>query len=391
MQPTSSPTSHPQVESELNKNERWCPQQKLSSTENVSTLRDISATNEQQKLRVELQPYPDNAYSSNTTKLDTNVPCNAIKPNLPQSDLLGRLHFVPDDCKKEGYDSMAAAAIQPEALISKDVSYLAFKAVDTNSISGTPSPRKHCSNSNSHSYGASGNFTTANSICTLHAVTDLEPGNVTNSVPNAKDEVISSYSDIRTLTNKPETKSTVLAPSFSIPAGNAIDQLSQNEFTAISGVNDSLQSCDDNPFQNDRLPIWQRRQQFQPKGLDSNAESDTASPSTATSSAVSLCYPPPHANDLRSAKNNIAYSSSSPDNSQIHGYSYKHLNETPTSPELIAYRQQQQQYGTNCLPHLTSNTTNSNFYDPTTIYDIPPPGTPPEVIHVLYNIHLSGL
>ena len=46
------------------------------------------------------------------------------------------------------------------------------------------------------------------------------------------------------------------------------------------------------------------------------------------------------------------------DNSQFDGYNYKQLNETPTSPELLAYRQQQEQFGTNCL--LNHNKTQNN-------------------------------
>ena len=314
------------------------------------------------------------------------------------------LHHVPVESEKEGHARTVAGYIQKGALSDKDVSYLAFKAVDINSISGTPSPRKNTStNSNGYTFGAS--VSTANSVCTLHAVTDFEARKVTqNSVVSAKDEdtsaIISSYSDIRTLANKSETNSQFLAPSFSIPARNVIQKISQTELTTLSGANDSLlQSCDDNPFQNDRLPIWQKQDKFQAQSLNSKADSDTGSFSPPTSSAASLGYPPPHESDLRNTKQTQSYNgSSSPNNgSHIHGYYYKRLNETPTSPELLAFRQQQQveQHGqTNCLAqHPTSNNANfSYFYDPTTTSDIQPfsgitPLRNPEVIHVLYTTY----
>ena len=59
------------------------------------------------------------------------------------------LHHVPVESEKEGHARTVAGYIQKGALSDKDVSYLAFKAVDINSISGTPSPRKNTStNSN---------------------------------------------------------------------------------------------------------------------------------------------------------------------------------------------------------------------------------------------------
>ena len=251
------------------------------------------------------------------------------------------------------------------AVKEKDVSYLAFKAFDSSSISGTPSPRKHSSNNSSHSYGV-----TATSFCTLHEVTDTHVADP--SCSNDRDDdnsaLISSYSDIRTMANsKFDNSPNTLVPSFSIPTRNeTVDHHHSNDYN-MATVNDSLQSPgDENPFQNDRLPIWQNQQQFQTKSYDNKLDSDTGSPSTATSSAISLTYPP-HlnnnypTNDSENHPNNItttSHSSSSPDYNQFDGYNYKQLNETPTSPELLAYRQQQEQFGTNCL--LNHNKTQNN-------------------------------
>ena len=270
----------------------------------------------------------------------------------------------------------------------KDVSYLAFKAVDINSISGAPSPRQNTNISISHGYGTTENFGMATSICTLHAVTDLECGNgtVTDSIAKKQDTAhILAYSDNKNSEIKSETKSDILAPSYSIAEANSNEtQLSKNQLP-LSGDFESPQSCDDNPFQNDRLPIWQR-QQRQSNETESKTEWDYGSPSTPTSAITSLCYLPPHANTVEHQQQNT-YSSSSPDNSQIHGYNYQNLNETPTSPELLAFRHQQEQSRTNCLLYSTSKSTNSNYFDPTSISVTPPEPVPPlgtsEAIQVL--------
>ena len=229
-------------------------------------------------------------------------------------------------------------------------------------------------------------------------MTDLENQHVTDPVSTERQDdttFISSLSDIRTLENSPDCKSsTLLAPSFSIPTRNTVvDQLSGNEYSMLnSDKKDPLKSSgDENPFQNDRLPIWQRQQQFQDKCYENTkVDSDTGSPSTATSSAMSLSLPLQHGNhDMR--KQTYSPVSNSPDNSQFDGYNYKLLNETPTSPELIAYRQQQMQYSTNCLlPHPLSNTTTTNSYnhDPTTnISNKPHPGSPPGTPEVMSVLH----
>ena len=263
-----------------------------------------------------------------------------------------------DDEKVENMTENATKTNEHNQVVVKDrdVSYLAFKAFDTSSISGTPSPRKHSSNNSSHSYGTSGNFVTATSICTLHEVTNKQVTDPSNSNDRADDNsaFISSCSDIRPFSN---SNSNTLAPSFSTPTRNDIvDHLHTNEYT-ITPLNDTIQSPgDENPFQNDRLPIWQNHQQFTIKSYDNKADSDTGSPSTTNSSAISLSYPPHNhnnsTNDVRNPSNlTTTCSSTSPDYSQFDGYNYKQLNETPTSPELLAYRQQQEQYGTNCLQY----------------------------------------
>ena len=262
------------------------------------------------------------------------------------------------------------------AVKEKDVSYLAFKAFDSSSISGTPSPRKHSSNNSSHSYGASGTFATATSICTLHEVTNKHVAEPSSS--NNRDEdnsaLISSYSDIRTFTNN---NSNTLAPSFSIPTRNEIlDHRLTNDYNKTT-INDSQQSSgDENPFQNDRLPIWQTHQQFETKSYDNKIDSDTGSPSTTNSSAISLSYPPNNHNhsssDLRNPSNiTTTCSSTSPDYNQFDGYNYKQLNETPTSPELLAYRQQQEHFGTNCL-QFHYQIPNNNITIPTIPNNHPP-------------------
>ena len=273
----------------------------------------------------------------------------------------------------------------------KDVSYLAFKAVDVNSISGAPSTQQNTNISNSHGYGATETFGTATSICTLHAVTDLECGNGTVPDKNVKAQDtanISAYTDNNKLATKSETKSDILAPSYSIAEANSNEiQLSKNQ-TPLSGDFYSPLRGHDNPFQNDGLPIWER-QQPQSNETESKTESDYGSPSTPTSAITSLCYLPSHGNNVAHQQQNT-YSSSSPDNSQIHGYNYQSLNETPSSPELLAYKHQQVQSRTKCLLHITSKATNSNYFDPTSISVTPPgPVTPPgtsEAIQVLNTI-----
>ena len=376
------------------------PSQKFSTIRDVGVIDTADHSSDQAKFKVQTEQYPDNTNVRNTSLVDQETTHSTINTNLEISDPAKILDSNLVECG-EGMIHENTEDVP----VGKDVSYLAFKAVDTSSRSGTPTPRKNCSNGSNHSYGASGNFTTANSICTLHAVTDLEQTNVTDASAAKEREddssaLMSSYSDIRTLANKPDTKATTLAPSFSIPTRNTkiIDQLYTNEH---SDINESLMhqsTGDENPFQNDRLPIWQMQPQFQSRSsYDTNkVDSDTGSPSTTTSSAISLSYN--HSNDAR--KQNItAYSSSSPEyNSQFDGYHYKQLNETPTSPELLAYRQQQQQqFGTNCLPSLSNNkttTTNSNFHDPIiTISAIPQhPGTPQGIQEVMSTtIHSSLL
>ena len=366
-------------------------------------------SSDQAKFKVQNQQYPDNTHVRNTSLVDQETSHSTINTNLEISDPAKILDYNLVECGEGMIHGNTEDILQKDVLVGKDVSYLAFKAVDTSAISGTPSPRKNCSNSSSHSYGASGNFTTANSICTLHAVTELEHTNVTDSsAANEREDdssvLMSSYSDIRTLANKPDTKSTTLAPSFSIPTRNTTikDQLYTNDHKSDKNESQMHQSTgDENPFQNDRLPIWQMQQQFQSRSSYENnkVDSDTGSPSTTTSSAISLSYPPHnHSNDARKQNTTTTtYSSSSPDNSQFDGYNYKQLNETPTSPELLAYRQQQQQqFGTNCLSPLypisnNTTTTNSNFHDP--ISDIPQhPGTPPGTQEVMSTtIHCSLL
>ena len=389
------------------------PNQKLSTTEDVGLTDKANRSSDQAKYKVQNQQYPDNTHVRNTSFVDQDISHSTIHTNLEISDPAKILDCNFVECGEAMMHPNKEAIIQQDVSGGTDVSYLAFKAVDTSSISGTPSPRKNCSNSSSHSYGASGNFTTANSICTLHAVTDLEDTNVTDpSASNEREDdssaLISSYSDIRTLANKPDTKSTILAPSFSIPTRNTkiVDQLYTNEHNddikESSTMNQST-TGDENPFQNDQLPIWQMQQQFQSRSCYNNdkVDSDTGSPSTTTSSAISLSYPPHNnSNDARKL-NTTTYSSSSPDNSQFDGYNYKQLNETPTSPELLAYRQQQQQqFGTNCLPPLypisnNTSTINSNYHDPiTTISDIPehpgtPPGTPEVMSTIINNVHFD--
>ena len=64
-------------------------------------------------------------------------------------------------------------------------------------------------------------------------------------------------------------------------------------------------------------------------------------------------------------------SSTSPDYNQFDGYNYKQLNETPTSPELLAFRQQQEHFGTNCL-QFHYQIPNNNITIPTIPNSHPP-------------------
>ena len=328
---------------------------------------------------VQTHPHPTKTKLTNDTSMfNQNVTyCSSMKPcpiepseepTIKESEIISDADKDIDLCvpKLEGGNTTAA-------------SYLAFKAVDTNSISGTPSPRKGGSNNSSHSYvGGPGNFATASSICTLHAVTDLDPcENVADaSTKDGADDddynLISSCAELRSMSSKANPAHLGNASSTQ-NAGHRVDQyLSTNDYSSMPSntLNQpQLQPSDnENPFLDDHLPLWQSNQPFPGKCYDDEERvSETGSSSTATSSAVSLNYPKNqqrskiHPNDVI-IQNNNTYNSSSPDTTQFDGYNYKYLNETPTSPELLAYRQQYvlAQNSTNCSKeHAIQNTTNT--------------------------------
>ena len=326
---------------------------------------------------VQTHPYPAKTkltndtlmFNQNVTHCSSMKPCPiepSEEPTIKESEIISDSDkdidlYVP---KLEGGNTTAA-------------SYLAFKAVDTSSISGTPSPRKIGSNNSSHNYvGGPGNFPTASSICTLHAVTDLDPcENVVDaSTKDGADDdnynLISSCAELRSMSSKANPAHLGTASS-TLNTGHRVDQyLSTNDYSSMPSNNlnqPHLQPSDnENPFLDDHLPLWQANQPFPGKCYDDEERvSETGSSSTATSSALSLNYPKnqqrskTHPNDVIIQNNNT---SSSPDTTQFDGYNYKYLNETPTSPELLAYRQQYvlAQNSTNfSKEHAIQNTTNT--------------------------------
>ena len=325
---------------------------------------------------VKTHPHPTKTNLTNNTSMfnQNNTHCSSMKPctiepseepTMKESEIISDAHkdidlYVP---KVEGSNNTAA-------------SYLAFKAVDTNSISGTPSPRK--SGSNNSYDGAPGNFPTASSICTLHAATDLDPCqdaadmSTKDGVDNDSYNLMSSCAELRSMSSKANPAHLGNASSTKNTDHRVDQYLSTNDYSSMPSntLNQPhLQPSDnENPFLDDHLPLWQAHQTFPGKCYDDEERvSVSGSSSTATSSAVSLNYPKNqqrskmHPNDVI-IQNNNTYTSSSPDTTQFDGYNYKYLNETPTSPELLAYRQQYvlAQNSTNYLKeHAIQNTTNT--------------------------------
>ena len=118
---------------------------------------------------------------------------------------------------------------------------------------------------------------------------------------------------------------------------------------------------DDNPFQNDKLPLWQ--------GQKSAAASTSTSGSGRgrTSGSAPTVVQKKKMRTPSKAEPSMNSNMSSPDNNnyggQVQAYKYQSLNETPTSPELANHR---------AMGRLNKTKT------PAT-----PPGTP-EIIQVLF-------
>ena len=335
---------------------------------------DVHLQTNQSEVQTHQHPTKTNL-TNDTSMFDQNVThCSSMKPcpiKVSEEPSVKESEKISDtDNDMNLYEPKAEGGNHTAA------PYLAFKAVDTNSISGTPSPRKGGSN-NSYD-GGPGNFPTASSICTLHAATDLDPCqdaadlSTKDGVDNDNYNLISSCAELRSIPSKNNPAHFGTASSTR-NAGHRVDQsLSTNDYSSMPSntLNQPhLQPSDnENPFLDDHLPLWQANQPFPGSCYDDDERvSETGSSSTATSSAVSLNYPKNqqrskmHPNDVI-VQNNNTYTSSSPDTTQFDGYNYKYLNETPTSPELLAYRQQYvlAQNSTNCSKeHAIQNTTNT--------------------------------
>ena len=292
---------------------------------------------------------PDNHQSDNVSEHQNVSPppshssaqsvdpaCQCSKPNSDYLDHPSRSPVIDDsdgNADKDGLDRL----VQDESeFVATHSSFLTFHEVDVKLPSGILHFGKdHNGCSTDHTYGTSKHIVETASFSTLHAATDLEiKANPSFRTKIEQHATFESPVESSLLRANIETKSDILAPTYfkARPMSKDLTQI-QNEITIGSEVNlSSLHCIADNPFQNDRLPIWhgpeESKQCQSNKGSKSNL-GESLSPTSPASASV--CYPPSHANHVQQN----THSPSSPENSQIYGYGYYNLNETGTTVLLV--------------------------------------------------------